>query len=260
MKNIPLSRFEKMAQQLVEGSFKRLFGGPLEPLEVAARLARALEDSQIEGRAADYFTIRLSPEDYAEILTSTPHLASELAHYVSRLAKQASLILLVQPQVELQADEQIGRHQIEVRARHQQRADGLTTQLQRLDAATEALAALRAVDAFLIIEGRQHLPLDRPFLTLGRRADNDIVLDSPAVSRKHAQIRWRYSRFVLYDVSGRGRTTVNGQQVTEYVLQPGDVIALSEAKIIYGEGREERGKPPASGREIDQTMIMPKST
>jgi hypothetical protein len=259
MKNIPLSRFEKMAQHLVEGSFKRLFGGPLEPLEVAARLARALEDSQIEGRAADYFTIRLSPDDYAAIMESTPDLADELAKYVSRLAKQAALTLLVQPQVEVWADEQIGRHQIEVQASHQQRSDGLTTQLQRLDAATEALLALRSVDAFLIVEGRQHLPLDRPFVTLGRRADNDIVLDSLTVSRKHAQIRWRYSRFVLYDVSGRGRTMVNGQPVTEYVLQPGDVISLAQAQIIYGEGREEREKPPA-GKEIDQTMIMPKSS
>jgi pSer/pThr/pTyr-binding forkhead associated (FHA) protein len=102
------------------------------------------------------------------------------------------------------------------------------------------------------------LPLDAPLVSIGRRIDNDIVLDSSAVSRHHAQIRWRYGRFVLYDVGGRGSTAVNGQSVTEYVLQAGDVIALSNVSIIYGEGLEKRSRR-STGDSTDQTLLMPKS-
>ena len=43
MKQKGLSRFEVLAQEMVEGAFGRLFGGRLEPLDVASRLVRVLE-------------------------------------------------------------------------------------------------------------------------------------------------------------------------------------------------------------------------
>ncbi len=124
----------------------------------------------------------------------------------------------------------------------------------------EALVALKKTDAFLIIKGRHHLPLDKPLITLGRLTDNDIVLDAPAVSRRHAQIRWRFGRFVLYDLGGRGRTSVNGQTVIESVLHPGDVISLSGVKLIYG---EEHVEPDKEQKPVDDTgghtLLMPRS-
>ena len=52
----PLSRFEKLAEQLVEGSFGRWFAGQLHPLEVALQLARAKDlIEQASGRTyADF--------------------------------------------------------------------------------------------------------------------------------------------------------------------------------------------------------------
>lgn len=257
MGQIPLSRFEKLAQRLVEGSFSRLFGGELEPLEVATRLARALEDSQRNGRAADFFHIYLHPDDYDSVCRQNPELAGELAGYVTRLAQQAGLSLAAPAQVQLTAEPSLGRRQIQVRAEHRQTKEP-TTQVFRRDTLDDgALAALRAVDAYLIVEGRRHVPLERPLITLGRRTDNDVVLDSPTVSRQHAQIRWRYGRFVLYDLSRRGRTTVNGEPVTEHALQPGDVIALSNVLLIYGEDDgDKQGRSP-SDKDDDRTLWKP---
>jgi pSer/pThr/pTyr-binding forkhead associated (FHA) protein len=121
------------------------------------------------------------------------------------------------------------------------------------------LAELMAVDAYLIVDGGQHVALERPLLTIGRRTDNDLVLDAPTVSRRHAQIRWRYGRFVLYDLSGRpGRTLVNSQAITEYALQSGDVISLANAKLIYGEGDDERQPRKNKGFEQEETLPKPK--
>ena len=49
----------------------------------------------------------------------------------------------------------------------------------RFATAAEARTAILAADAFLIVQGRQHIALDRPVTRIGRRMDNDIVLDLP---------------------------------------------------------------------------------
>ncbi len=119
--------------------------------------------------------------------------------------------------------------------------------------------AIEATDAFLILQGRDHIPLDRPVIRIGRRMDNDIILDMPSISRQHVMIRWRQRYFVLYDVSSHGRTIVNGLRVREHVLRPGDVIALSDVLLVYGEGRDGVQDMSAFDEpdDMDATMLKP---
>lgn len=261
MKRTPLTRFEMLAQRLVEDSFKRLFGGRLEPMEVAARLARALEDDQQGGAMAEVFAIHLHPDDFAFMSQRDPQISVQLAEYMDRLAGQAGFSRSTPPRVELVEDKRMRRHNMRVVTRKRDPVEERTTQVHRVEVNEEArTASLQALDAFLIVDGRRHVALTNPIVSLGRRIDNDIVLDSAAVSRRHAQIRWRYGRFVLYDLGGRGSTSVNGQPVSESVLKAGDVISLSDVSIIYGEGRQERyarGDKAEDGG--DHTLLMPKN-
>ncbi len=254
----PVSKFESLAQQLVEGSFNRFFGGKTAELDVAARLARAVEDTQAAGEAAVVYEIRLSAVDWADATTQNPDLAESLADYIVALARRGGLLLAEHPRVIVTADPALSRYQVRIDARQRPRDAGYTTELRPSTAiADEIMEAITAVDAYLIVEGRRHVPLNRPLVNIGRRADNDIVLDAPVISRYHAQIRWRYGRFVLYDRSGRdGRTLVNGRPVKESVLQSGDVITLSNIPLIYGEGQTARRVRPSPGS--DETQIMPK--
>lgn len=256
----PFSQFEAIARQLVEGSFNRLFGGEMQPLEIANRLARTMEEKQQDGRSPDQFHIFLHPADFHSVRRHHPRLQEELAHYVSRLATQAGLQLLNRPQLLVEADASLGPQQVRIYT-HYQQAELPTTQFhQREELAGDILAAIRAVDAYLIVEGQHHVPLAQPMITLGRRMDNDVVLESAMVSRQHAQIRWRYGRFILYDLSNRGRTLVNGQPVQEYALQPGDVIALSHCLLIYGEGRDDPRHPARSNDEMGITLVKPRGS
>ncbi|MCB9418576.1 MAG: DUF3662 domain-containing protein [Ardenticatenaceae bacterium] len=253
----PLTRFESLAQKLVEGSFKRLFGEQLEPYEIAARLAQMMEDFTLDGLAPNHFEVVLAETDRESLLGQYPALPAQLAGYLANLAQQADLKLPGVIQVIFRDDVALAPHQFYVRAEHAAPANEHTTQIQLRDDG-QALAALRTLDAYLVIGGRRYVALDRPVFSIGRRTDNDIVLDSPTVSRKHAQIRWRYGRFILYDLSQRGRTAVNDQPVTEHVLQPGDVITLSDMRLIYG---EEQATGPQNPPEIDedgQTLPLPK--
>jgi hypothetical protein len=227
---------------------------------VAARLARALEDSQVDGRAADLFTIRLHPTDLDFLSLNEPLLAEKLADYVARLARQAGLSVISGADINLVADAEIGRHQISVTAEHDRQRRLQTTQLHRLEQPRQdTLSAITDLDAFLIIDGRRHVSLDKPAISIGRRTDNDLILASPSVSRRHAQIRWRFGRFVLYDLGGRHGTAVNGEPATEWVLRPGDVIALSDVLLIYGEGRTKpTPRSIAAGDDSSHTLLMPK--
>lgn len=256
---MPISRFETLAQELIEGSLGRLLGGGVTPADIAARISRVLEDSQMNDTVADTYHVRLHPSDLAAIQQTYPNLTTELQSLVLSLAQQAHLKLLASPHVVLAADETVKRHDIRVQAMRQRPSEETTQIRPDNEVGAELLASILNLNAYLIVDGRHHIPLDKPILTIGRRADNDIVLDSPTISRHHAQLRWRYGRFVLYDLSQRnGRTCVNNQPVTESVLQAGDVITLSQLNLLYAEGqttsrRDLRPQDPAAS----DTQLMP---
>ena len=67
----------------------------------------------------------------------------------------------------------------------------------------------------LVIEGKQ-LQLGEPVINIGRALDNEIVLSDPAVSRYHAQLRWREGRYYLCpprSVNGNGNVGNLTQQI-----------------------------------------------
>ncbi|MBE2201455.1 MAG: DUF3662 domain-containing protein [Anaerolinea sp.] len=252
-----ITRFETLARRLIEGSFTRLFSEQLETAEVAARLARAIEEHKIDGRAPDTYHIYLFPADHEAILQGSPRLAQELAAYARQLAQQAGLQLAEYPLVQVTADAALARRQVRVTAAHTTVIDESTQIYTQEPLVDKAQAALLQLDAFLIVDGKKHIPLARPITSLGRRTDNDIVLDSAAVSRLHAQIRWRYGRFILYDLANKGSTLVNSAPVTECALQAGDVIALSDVLLIYGEGRDKPQRPLTAVDDVENTALMP---
>ncbi len=88
---------------------------------------------------------------------------------------------------------------------------------------------------YLILNGDNYYPLIDAVINLGRREDNHLIFDDPRVSRSHAQIRKVHNKFVLFDLDSTGGTFVNGNRISQYTLQPGDVISLAGVAIIYGE-------------------------
>jgi pSer/pThr/pTyr-binding forkhead associated (FHA) protein len=90
-------------------------------------------------------------------------------------------------------------------------------------------------NAFLIIEGVKVFPLKQSVVNIGRRLDNQLVIDDPRVSRNHAQLRAINGRFVMFDLNSTGGTFVNGQRANQTVLYPGDVISLAGVALIFGQ-------------------------
>ncbi|MBE9478365.1 MAG: FHA domain-containing protein, partial [Chloroflexi bacterium] len=95
--------------------------------------------------------------------------------------------------------------------------------------------------AFLVVEGRRHFPLSTALIQIGRRLDNDLVIDDPRVSRQHLQLLANRGKFILHDLNSTAGTYVNGVKVKDHTLQPGDVINIATLELIYG---EDTGGPP----------------
>lgn len=76
--------------------------------------------------------------------------------------------------------------------------------------------------------GVTQVPL-RPGMVIGRVSDVDLVLDSPAVSRRHAELfQDAANQWWVRDLGSRNGTSVNGVPVRERQLRHGDLIAIAD--------------------------------
>ena len=79
--------------------------------------------------------------------------------------------------------------------------------------------------------GRE-LPLEELDLSVGRAADNHLILVDPLVSRHHVALRWDGARYHIRDLASAGGTQVNGVSlVGERRLFDGDTIDIGSTVI-----------------------------
>ncbi|MCX7680989.1 MAG: FHA domain-containing protein [Anaerolineae bacterium] len=246
---ISITYLESLAERLVEGTFVRVFAGQLSILEIATQLARAVEDCSAS-RLPDRFEVRLHPRNCQMLATDGRTLEQELARQLYTLTAQAGLELLTLPAIDVVSDERVGLHEVRVEARRMSEKPAELEKTREIGD-KESIAEPPPGRPFLILDGRRHVNLVKPIVSIGRALDNDIIIDDARVSRHHAQLRRRYGHYVLYDLGSAGGTKVNNYPVEECVLYSGDVISLAGVQIIYGEDpptstsvREEEHTPP----------------
>ena len=91
--------------------------------------------------------------------------------------------------------------------------------------------------SFVVIlpSGEQNLVAsEKQTLRIGRMPDNEIPIDEPSVSRRHAIITLVDGSSILTDQGSRNGTTVNGMRISgSSVLSSGDIIGVGPVRIIY---------------------------
>ena len=74
----------------------------------------------------------------------------------------------------------------------------------------------------------------RSVLTIGRAADNDIVIQDETVSRYHARLARENHQWVLVDLQSTHGTYLNGSRVTApAAVQQGSYLQFSHAKLYF---------------------------
>lgn len=78
--------------------------------------------------------------------------------------------------------------------------------------------------------------LNRPRITIGRSARNDLCVEDPFASRLHAEVRSRGDSFWLSDLGSANGTLLNDVRMTAPVmLRDGDVIRIGETAIEFND-------------------------
>ncbi len=81
---------------------------------------------------------------------------------------------------------------------------------------------------------RQDVALGNEPLSIGRDADNSVVLHDPHVSRHHARITTDDGAFWIEDLKSQNGTLLNGQVAIERrKLEPGDQFLIGAATVTY---------------------------
>jgi hypothetical protein len=233
-----LKEIEKRLQALIEIDLPGIIPGVKVDDVIIQKMAAAIQINTItleDGSlmAPNIYTLLLHPDTLPA--WQEKKILHVLLNSITTVASEAGLRFSVTPSITLSSDVNLTVNDANVVASHRAEpmADTNATPQNNSDAADENESIPE--NAFLIVEGVKVFPLSTSVVNIGRRLDNQLIIDDPRVSRNHAQLRSIKGRFVVFDLNSTGGTFVNGQRTSQSVLYPGDVISLAGVSLIFGQ-------------------------
>lgn len=201
----------------MEGAFSKAFRSGLQPVEIARRVAREMDDRKSVGVrgviAPNRFTVWMSADDRARFDGLEAALAREVADYAREHAREEAYHFVGPVAIEMETDDGMKKGELFVDA--------------EVDDAGVGLAGS------LVLEGGERTPLTNQTVVIGRADECDVTLSDSKVSRRHAEVRPGPEGYRLLDLGSTNGVEVNGKQVTEHALVDGDRIRLGDAVLRF---------------------------
>ena len=97
---------------------------------------------------------------------------------------------------------------------------------------------------------------DEKSIMIGRRSDNDVVINNLGVSSQHAKIEQGSSGFIFTDLNSTNGSFVNQKAVTSKTLEDGDVITIGKHSLLFSAETEEDENNAEEPLTMDRTMVM----
>jgi hypothetical protein len=248
-----LRAIEQKIEGLFEGVFGRAFRAHVQPVELARKLVKEMDDHRTVSVSRVYvpneYTVYLSPGDREQFTGYEDALLVELRDYLEQHARREQYELLSRPAVliETDADLEVGEFGIATRmvqregrpkqpdAPPSEPQPGATMIYKPApvlpeEPAPEPLAADRA--PILRVGAAEH-SFNGGRLLIGRARDCDIRLTDPNVSRRHAEVRREGAAYFVVDLDSTNGTEVNGRRLRRARLEDGDTIVLGSTEIVF---------------------------
>ncbi|MEW5939754.1 MAG: FHA domain-containing protein [Chloroflexota bacterium] len=233
---ITLDQIEARIRELIEVRLPGILPGRRMEAAVFQQFAAAINANILEKDgikfAPNHYTLTSSPEE-AESWQDA-RLLDALKDSIHSAGRDAGLEFETQPTLTITADSGILAGEARVTASHRAETLGPTDSVVREEARDPEETHVPD-NAFLIVDGRKVFPLKLPVINIGRRLENQLVIDDPRISRSHSQLRAIKGRYVIFDLNSTGGTFVNGQRTSQTVLYPGDVISLAGVTLVFGQ-------------------------
>jgi len=249
-----LRNLEAKLGGLVEGAFGRAFKSRVQPVELANKLAKEMEDNQVVSVSRVYvpnhYRVFLSPDDREQFTSYEPALRKELSDYLLEHARSEGLALTSRPQIDLETDERLGLGEFGIQAQllggfeEEESAEakggpsagdfGHTmvyspTAAPRVEAGPATTGRRQAL---LVGQDKRNV-LSGSRVVLGRSRECDIMVNDPNVSRRHAELHSDGGRWSVHDLGSTNGIKVNGRRVDQHELSDGDRITLGVTDLTF---------------------------
>jgi hypothetical protein len=248
-----LRSIEQKIEGLFEGLFGRAFRTNVQPVELARKLVKEMDDHRTVSVSRIYvpneYTVYLSPPDREQFADYEASLTSELQDYLAEHARRESYMLLTPPIVLMEVDDDLAVGEFGIATRMTQRDPGRgepspppqlesgatmvykpRTPIAPDEAAADVALAQEIVT--LTMDGVRH-EIDKRRVVLGRSKDCDIQLADPNVSRRHAELRQEGSAYWLIDLDSTNGSQVNGNRTARAKLESGDTITVGSTDLVF---------------------------
>jgi FhaA, N-terminal domain/FHA domain len=247
-----LRNIEHKIESLFEGVFGRAFRTHVQPVELARKLVKEMEDHKVISVSRVYapneYTVYLAPADREQFTSYEESLRTELQDYIAENARRERYELLSPPEVRFETDDDLEMGEFGIATRMVQgpvpqpgapkpaAAPPGATMVYRKPAETEAVSAedlgLAREIVSLTANDTKH-ELDGGRAVIGRSKDCDIQLADPNVSRKHAEVRQEGAAYWVVDLDSTNGMEVNGRRQKRAKLRQGDRITLGSTELVF---------------------------
>jgi hypothetical protein len=257
-----LKHIEKRMESLVEGVFGRAFRRQIHPVEIAKGLTKQMDEGRMVSISRTYapndFTVHLSREDSESIRAYQASLKDELIQYASTHAENKNYHLMTPPRIRFETEDTLRFGEFGVTAKltggdgpREKGAPQDTsgqTRIFRTEESTggemdQGTAAISADEARrhglareiveLVLEDETHPLEGRGPWSVGRSQENDIVINDPNVSRKHARISRADNGFVVEDLGSTNGTMLDGAPIDRERIEGGDELTFGQSKARF---------------------------
>jgi hypothetical protein len=244
-----LRNIEGKIEALFEGVFGRAFRTHVQPVELARKLAKEMDDHRVVSVSRVYvpneYAIYLSPDDREQFSSYEDSLRSELQEYIAEHARRENYALTTRPRVRFETDSDLDVGVFGIATRMLEPSENGApeavpeagaTMIYRPETPPPAPPpAPEAPDAppTLSVDGTPH-SLDKERTVIGRSKDSDIRMEDPNVSRRHAEVRREEDMFWLVDLDSTNGVAVNGRRTKRARLNEGDTITIGSTDLVFG--------------------------
>ena len=245
-----LRALEQKIEALFEGVFGRAFRAHVQPVELARKLAKEMDDHKSVSVSRVYvpneYTVYLAPTDREQFEGYETSLLAELEEYLTEHAKRESYALLTPPRVQLETDEDLTVGEFGIATRMVQPRHGHRTEEPAEISEPGATMIYKPVPheegeepegvqrevAVLSWNGRT-LRVDKRSVTLGRSRGCDIQIEDSNISRRHAELRQEGSAYWIVDLDSTNGLEVDGRRVKRAKLEPGSTFTVGSTEVTF---------------------------
>ena len=251
-----LRSIESKLESLFEGVFGRAFRANVQPVELARKLAKEMDEHRNVSVSRVYvpnrYTIYLSQSDREQFFGYEDQLRTELAEYLSDHARRESYVLLTAPTVSFETDDDldvgvfgIATEMVQTKGDKEsppadmpEVAAGATMVYKPTAQPTEAASpvdlGIQREVAVLTWSGQRH-EISKRKVVIGRSKDADIRVDDPNVSRRHAEVQQEGATWWLVDLGSTNGVEVQGRRVKRLKLEDGSTFTIGSTELTFSQ-------------------------